>query len=175
MQIPYHRIFSLVTFPLLILFLTADLFAEDENWLRKGDSFPKIIFTNQFEKEAPIAQNTKKVIFVSDMDASKIVHSVLEKDGDSLLNQSESVLISDIHKMPGLITKFVALPKMRSYSYTIHLIREENIGSTIPRKKGLVTLIFLDREKITSIEFVDEAFKLREFINSNHLKTEPKN
>ncbi|TGN13408.1 hypothetical protein [Leptospira ilyithenensis] len=163
-----NKIPSSAILSLLILFLITQLYAEDEAWLRKGDPFPKIKFTNQFEKEATIALKTKRVIFVSDMDASKIVHSVLEKDGDSLLNQSESILVSDIHRMPGLITKFVALPKMRSYSYTIHLIREENTGSAIPRKKGFVTLIFLDQGKIASIEFADETSKLSEFLNSKH-------
>ncbi|WP_411822347.1 hypothetical protein [Leptospira sp. 'Mane'] len=163
---PYS--FKLLYF--LVFLVTTSLSAEDENFLNKGDLFPQINFTNQFEKEALLSLNIKKIIFVSDMDASKIAHSVLEKDGDAILNQSEAVFISDIHKMPALITRFVALPKMRSYTYTMHLIRDENVGSNIPRKKGSLTLISLEQGKIKSIEFADEVSKLNEFLSSNPSK-----
>lgn len=135
--------------------------------LKVGDSLPEINYTNQWEEPSPIATDTKKVLFISDMDASKIIHPILEKEGKGYLESKQAVLISDIHRMPSLITKFVALPKMKSYPYTLRLVKEEKIADPFPRTKGSVTLIQLKEGKITKIFSSNQEAEVKQFLEGN--------
>lgn len=158
----------LVLLPILILNLS--LFAEEPTTptpnLVVGNSLPEINYTNQWEEPSPIPLETTKVIFISDMDASKIIHPILEKEGKGYLEGKQAVLISDIHKMPSLITKFVALPKMKSYPYTLRLVREEKIADPFPRTKGSLTLIQLKAGKITKIQITNLETEIRSFLET---------
>ncbi|TGM47259.1 hypothetical protein EHQ92_04845 [Leptospira biflexa] len=147
-------------------FLTLSLFAEELTTptLKVGDSLPEINYTNQWEEPSPIPSTTNKVLFISDMDASKIIHPILEKEGKGYLESKQAVLISDIHRMPSLITKFVALPKMKSYPYTLRLVREEKMADSFPRTKGSVTMIQLKERKITKIEISNSEAEVKGFL-----------
>ncbi|XDD46740.1 hypothetical protein AB3N60_01210 [Leptospira sp. WS39.C2] len=154
-----------------ILFVFS-LYAEEPTTqiLKVGDSLPEINYTNQWEEPSPIPKETTKVIFISDMDASKIIHPILEKENKGYLESKQTVLISDIHRMPGLITKFVALPKMKSYPYTLRLVREEKIADPFPRTKGSVTLIHLKAGKISKIQISNVEKEVKEFLEENQIK-----
>lgn len=148
-----------------VLFITtASLIAEETQTLQVGNSLPEIAYTDQFEKENPIPLGTTKVLFIADMDASKILHPILEKEGAGYLEKNKTVLISDIHRMPFLISKFVALPKMKGYPYTIRLVREEKLADPFPRTKGFVTLIVLEAGKVKTISQSNSESEIREFI-----------
>ncbi|WP_246834237.1 hypothetical protein [Leptospira bourretii] len=152
----------------LILLLAFSLSAEEPAapTLALGNSLPEINYTNQWEEPSPIPIDTTKVIFISDMDASKIIHPILEKEGKGYLEGRHAVLISDIHKMPSLISKFVALPKMKSYPYTLRLVREEKIADPFPRTKGSLTLIQLKAGKITKIQISNVETEIRSFLET---------
>lgn len=153
-------------FFLLHVTFALSLFAEEQvtQTLKVGDSLPEISYTNQWEEPSPIPKETTKVLFISDMDASKVIHPILEKEGKGYLESKQAVLISDIHRMPGLITKFVALPKMKSYSYTLRLVKEEKIADPFPRTKGFVTMIQLKEGKITKIQISNTDKEVKEFL-----------
>ncbi|TGK51275.1 hypothetical protein EHQ43_01805 [Leptospira bouyouniensis] len=158
----------LVFFVLLTSHLTAEEITPPT--LKIGDLLPEINYTNQWEEPSPIPTDTKKVLFISDMDASKIIHPILEKEGKGYLESKQTVLISDIHRMPSLITKFVALPKMKSYPYTLRLVREEKIADSFPRTKGFVTLIQLKEGKVTKIIISNQEAEVKQFLVGNDIK-----
>ncbi|MCW7488649.1 hypothetical protein [Leptospira meyeri] len=151
-----------------ILFLTLTLSAEEQAapTLVLGNVLPEINYTNQWEEPSPIPMETTKVIFIADMDASKIIHPILEKEGKGYLESKQAVLISDIHRMPSLISKFVALPKMKSYPYTLRLVREEKVADPFPRTKGSLTLIQLKAGKITKIQISNAEAEIRSFLET---------
>ncbi|EOQ89152.1 hypothetical protein LEP1GSC202_1359 [Leptospira yanagawae serovar Saopaulo str. Sao Paulo = ATCC 700523] len=135
--------------------------------LKVGDSLPEINYTNQWEEPSPIPTETNKVLFISDMDASKIIHPILEKEGKGYLESKQAVLVSDIHRMPSLITKFVALPRMKSYPYTLRLVREEKLSDPFPRTKGSVTMILLKEGKVTKIQISNVDTEVKSFLEGN--------
>ncbi|TGL56341.1 hypothetical protein EHQ58_17080 [Leptospira ognonensis] len=143
------------------------IYADETVILIPGDALPSIPYSDQFDKPSPLPNDLEKIIFISDMDASKISHPILLKEGNAYLEKYKTVIISDIHKMPSLISRFVALPKMREYPYTIRLIREEKIGDPFPRNKGQVTCIDIKSDKIIKIEFAENEVALRQFIEAN--------
>ncbi|HMV43962.1 MAG TPA: hypothetical protein PK079_14520 [Leptospiraceae bacterium] len=133
--------------------------------LKVGDEMTLLQFETQKEEKIIISKETRTLIFTSDMEASKIAHELFEKLGDDYLKQNNAIFISDIHKMPFLITKFVALPKMRKYPYSIALIREEGPGFIFPREKGRLTVISLSEYKVSSIQFVENTEDLKNKID----------
>lgn len=152
---------------LLVCFslFTGSVFADDIPLLKKGDTLPDIKYTNASEEESPIPKTTTKIMFIADMDASKILHPFLEERGKGYLEKNNAVLISDIHRMPFLISKFVALPKMKSYPYTIRLVREEKLADPFPRTKGFITLIRLgDDGKVQSVSESNAIDLIQKFI-----------
>lgn len=150
----------------LSFLLTFSLSAEEQATptLVVGNPLPEINYTNQWEEPSPIPSETTKVLFISDMDASKIIHPILEKEGKGYLESKQAVIVSDIHRMPSLITKFVALPKMKSYPYTLRLVREEKVADSFPRTKGSLTLIQLKEGKVTKIQISNLESEIRSFL-----------
>lgn len=137
--------------PVFILLLTIPIFSEE--W-QVGSDFPLEELEDQNGILYTIPKDTKKVFFLSDMEASKILHTFMAPKDPDYLIEKKAVIISDIHKMPGLITKFVALPKMQSYNYRILLIRDNETGTPFPKEKNSITLLRIKKNKITEIRFI---------------------
>ncbi|MCW7491785.1 hypothetical protein ND861_03875 [Leptospira sp. 2 VSF19] len=156
----------LLVYPIFLFALSLSAEEQATPPLVVGNPLPEINFTNQWEEPSPIPAETTKVIFIADMDASKIIHPILEKEGKGYLESKQAVLISDIHRMPTLITKFVALPKMKSYPYTLRLVKEEKIADPFPRTKGSLTLIQLKSGKITKIQISNAEAEIRSFLET---------
>jgi len=135
--------------------------------LQVGDDFKLLEYETQKDEKVSLPQQTKTLVLTSEMEASKIAHEVFEKLGDEYLRQNSIAFVSDIHRMPFLITKFVALPKMRTYNYTIHLIKEEGLSKDFPKEKGKLTIISLDNFKIKSIQFAASAEELKKLLEIN--------
>ncbi len=57
--------------------------------------------------------------------------------------------------MPGLIRKFVALPKMRKYSYSILLDMVPSVTKDLPSQPDKATLIYVRNLRITDIQYVE--------------------
>ncbi len=132
--------------------------------LEVGSEWNLLEFTDQNEKKVNVTQETSSIFFVSDMDASKIVHEVLQSETEESLQKKKLIFISDIHRMPSLITRFIALPKMRGYSYPMALVREKDISNDIPREKGKVSVIALQKFKIVKIDFISTKEELQKFV-----------
>lgn len=137
---------------MLFLFLAFPILAE--TW-KIGDEFPIRELEDQSESLKQIPEDISKVFFTADMSASKIVNSALGEEKPEFLSENKSVLISDIHRMPGLITKFIALPKMKKYPYRLHLIRDDKMGEPFPKQKEKITFLKLKQGKITEIQFLE--------------------
>lgn len=61
--------------------------------------------------------------------------------------------------MPSLITKYVALPKMKEYSFPVLLIDETNKG-LFPVKDDMISIISLHNSKIADVKYVKTANEL---------------
>lgn len=148
---------------IILLFLLSATYLWSDP-LQVGEELSLLQYETQRDEKVTIPTGTRTLVFTSEMEASKIAHEVFEIGGEDYLTQNSTVFISDIHKMPFLISKFVALPKMRKYKYTMHLIKEDGVGSVFPREKGKLTVISLSNFKITSIQYVGSADELKKQI-----------
>lgn len=149
-----------------LLFFILGIFSLYPETLSVGSEWFPRNFKDQFENSLVVNESTVVILFVSDMEASKVANEVLQKETFDSLSKKNIVFISDIHRMPGLITRFIALPKMKGYSYPMALIREPGIAKDIPVEKGKVSIFFLKKFKIIDFQFTNNAENLGKLIQT---------
>ena len=135
---------------LLTIFLGVVAFA---NPLTVNNSVPELKIKDQFEKEHTPDSNVKNIIFSATKDESNTIKEFLNSKGNDFLTTNHIVYVADITGMPSLITKFIALPKMKNYSFPILLVDEEN-KVLFPVEKDKITIITLDNSKITDVKYI---------------------
>ena len=146
---------------LFLLFFISPIYSQT---LQLGDEIPKFEYETQREEKKALSEEVKTLVFTSEMEASKIAHSLFEKEGEEYLKKNFVFFLSDIHKMPSLITRFVALPKMKKYNYSIHLIKESGQGDIFPKQKAMLTVLKLKNLKVLSINYAKDEIELRKLI-----------
>ena len=145
---------------LITAFLGLTLFA---NPLTTGQSLPTLKIKDQFEKEFTIDSNIKTIIFsASKTEGTTIKEFLLTKDKD-YLTTTKSAYVADITGMPSLITKFIALPKMKDYPFSVLLVDEANKG-LFPVKEDMISIISLENGKVTDIKYVKTAAELGQIL-----------
>ncbi len=105
-------------------------------------------------KELKIPTSTTKILITFQKDASEIVNEYLSKKDERFLEKNSAVYIADINKMPTIITKLFALPKLRDFKHTIHLHYEDKFQNIVPKEDEKITLIRLKQQKVESINFL---------------------
>ena len=141
----------------LFLFTTA----QAAELLAIGSTLPNLKLTSQHDKPAIIDAQTTRIIFSADKQTSSMVTDLLDTKPASYLTDTHSVYLADIHKMPSLISKFVAIPQLKERPYEIILGREEADMAMFPREKGCLTLLTVSAQKIDTIQFIcrEDALK----------------
>ncbi len=146
-----------------LFFLSIPIFSAP---ITVGESFSPMTFTDQHETEMVLDAKTKLLLFSGDMDAGKLIHSVFSNTTNSVLKQKQILLVADVHKMPTLISKFVALPKMKKYSYNIALIKDQLSGTIFPFQKGKVTVFYLENLQCKDIQYISTIEELKQVVGN---------
>ncbi len=134
---------------LYLLFFSTILFAE----FIVGDTLPKIILADQFEKQHQVNEKDKLLILTFEKDIAEKVKQYLEVQSTDFLKNKQAKYISDISKMPSLVTSWIAIPKMKKYPFSIMLIYDE-YGKNFSQKNGKITVYRINKNKIISVEFI---------------------
>jgi predicted transcriptional regulator len=129
------------------------------NSLTVGSVIPSLTVKDQFEKMHTVDANIKTIIFsASKTEGTTIKDFLLKKDKD-YLTTNNTVYIADITGMPSLVTKFIAMPKMKDYPFSVLLVDDTNKG-LFPVQEDMISIISLDNGKITDIKYVKTAEEL---------------
>lgn len=124
---------------------------------------PAIKIKDQFEKEHTIDANVKTILFASDKGTSDILKDyLLSKDAD-ILTKNNAIYVADISGMPSLISKFVALPKMKKYPFSVLLLDDTN-KDNFSKEEGKIIVYTLDNSKITNIAKISTKEELEAII-----------
>lgn len=129
--------------------------------LAPGNRMPAISLADQHDVQASIGAETRIVLFARDMDGADIVEEALAEHGAAVLAGAGAVFVSDIHRMPGIITRLFALPAMRKRPYRMLLDRDGTATADLPSREDQVSLIRLDQLEIESVDYFDSAGALR--------------
>lgn len=146
---------------LIILIAFTSLQAEKKKFISEGSRMPELSIEDQHGKIGVLNQDVKFVVFIADMDAADISHPFFEAKGQSFLDANGIYYIADIHRMPSIISKLFAIPKMQDYNYRLFLIRDDQRGQMFPSEEGKVTVIRVNESFLAeSIQIVESKKEL---------------
>lgn len=133
--------------------------------LKVGDKLPNIALTTQHDKAYNFDNSVKSIIMSAEKQSAGMVTDWLDSKPANYLKDTNTVYLADMHRMPSLITKFVALPQLREKAYDIVLGREEADLAQFPREKGCLTFMTIKEKSIESLKFVCSEHELKSTIN----------
>ena len=133
--------------------------------LAVGSAFPALTLEDQHGTVHAIDASLRAVLFSRDMDGGGIIRKALdrplEEDALAFLARHGAVCVADVSRMPGLIRRTIAKPRMRRRPYPLLLDEEGRVTAALPSAAGRATLIRLDALRIVAVEHHDSPEALR--------------
>ena len=121
-------------------------------------------FEDQFAEPISLDHNTKWLIFSHDKDGGDWVKQSLEGTGLSDLASKNAIYVSDISKMPSIITKMFALPKMKKYAFKMALDKTGEATANWPKQASTVTLMQLNNLSVVEVIHANRTEQIEAFI-----------
>lgn len=126
-----------------------------------GERIEPFTLEDQHGESHRVDESVAVILFGRDMSTDKIVKAALEQADPDALRARRVVYVADIDGMPRLVAKLFALPSMRRRSYPMLLDRDGQTTARLPDVAGTVTVLHLDRLKITRVEYLTEPAEVR--------------
>ena len=147
---------------LLTIFLGVVAFA---NPLAVDSTVSELKIKDQFEKEHTLNANIKTILFASDKATSDMLRDYLLplSEKEKIIKKNNAVYIADISGMPSLISKYIALPKMKKYPFSILLLDDTN-KDNFTKEDGKIIVYTLDNLKVTNITKISTPQELANII-----------
>lgn len=129
-----------------------------------GAAFPESQLDDQFGEERAVPGQASWIVFSNSKAADEALSPILA-DFVSGLQAGEIVYLSDISRMPELITTLFALPALKKRDYPVVLVRDEATAESLPARPGCYTLFDLgDDGVIQEVRMVCEEAELRRML-----------
>jgi hypothetical protein len=129
-----------------------------------GQSVTPLELQDQFGKKSTLKVMPKTLIMAFEKGTGATVNEYLTVQEKGYLKKYNAGFVADISQMPNFITEAFALPKMRKYTHTVLLIRDEEQGLRFPAQEEKITVMKFRGNFLTSVEFVSTANELKEAI-----------
>ena len=149
---------------LVLLYPSHPFSAEAELAYAAGDHIDPITLKDQHDVTVSVNEDTRVVLFTTDMPGGKVVSRAIGEEKADFLPDNRTVFLSNISGMPGMVTKMIALPRMRKHPYSIALDRDGETTKRIPTREGNTTILIMDRLEIKSIVFTKEPADVKKAI-----------
>ncbi len=124
-----------------------------------GCLMPDFKIQDQFGKEQSIATDMEVVLFAANKETNAVLVAYFKSKQKDFLEKNKACYVTDISKMPSLIAKIFALPKMRKYTFPVLLLNEEQ-AVFFDKKENFITVYCLKNGKILAIQYVKTAEEL---------------
>ncbi|MHB8920276.1 MAG: hypothetical protein ACYC3A_01045 [Halothiobacillus sp.] len=130
--------------------------------LTAGSPFPTLTLTDQHDKPVILPGVAHAILFANAKAVDEWVNPILTEMGQANLSARQVIYLSDISRMPWMVSKLIALPQMRERNYSAALIRDdqEKAGMPIPAK-GCADLLQLKAGVVESIQSVCTPAELK--------------
>jgi len=120
-----------------------------------GTRLAALELTDQHGQTRRVDAATRVLLFSRDMGGGRLIQKVLETDGAARLERYGAVYVSDVSRMPGLVRRFIAGPKMKRRPYPMLLDEEGEATASLPSQEGRATLLRLEGLEVTAVVFSD--------------------
>ena len=152
---------------LILIALIATIVSADALEISSSlNSLDKFEYKNANNDKLKIPSNVKTIIISYEKYIGKLINKYLESQNPSYLDELNAVFIADISDIPSFFIRFVALPKIRKYKYTIYLQYEDEFSEFIPAKDKKITIIKIQNHKVKSISYVSTQSELKKALES---------
>ena len=129
--------------------------------LDAGDPVAPWTLLDQHDQPFTLNEQTRTLLVARSMEGAKMVNQALDGKPKGFLESRQTVFLADIQKMPALIARMFAIPKMRDYSYRVVLDRDARIA---PRYAG-------DEDKVLWLQMRDgRLVSQRQFGSAEQLR-----
>jgi hypothetical protein len=108
-----------------------------------------------------VGARVRRLLVTRDMKAGDIVKETLADAGAGHLDDRAAVYVADVSRMPALVTRLFALPKLRRRPYRMLLDRDGETMARFPSEEGRVTVLHLDAGRITRVVHAATVAELR--------------
>lgn len=125
--------------------------------LAQGSTFPALALTDQHDKPVTLPGAAHAIVYANAKAVDEWVNPVLTDFEPANLSAKHVIYLSDISRMPWMVSKMIALPKMRERNYSAALIRndEEKALARLPTPaKDCADVFHLNAGVIASIQSV---------------------
>ncbi len=130
--------------------------------IQLGETVAGYTLEDQFGKEHRIEKMPRTVILSFEKSTGAVANEFLAAQRNDYLSQNDAVFIADIARMPGIVTTFIALPRMRRLSYTILLSYDDEFRTKYPVRKTMLTVLhFGEESQVTQIQFIRDPVALQ--------------
>jgi len=119
-----------------------------------GGSLPRFRLADQHDAPYELDPAVTLLVVTHDMDGGTIVRETLGETPQATLDARGIVYVADIGGMPALVSRLIALPRMRKRPYRVVLDRDGAVTRELPAAAGKATVVRLDALRVTSIEQV---------------------
>ncbi len=118
---------------------------------------------NQFGEPYKGVGGGALVMLVAGMKVKDMVRETLAEVDPGCLQDGRVIYLANISGMPKLVSKLIAVPRLRDLSYPVWLDYSGEVTSGLPFHKGQVTLLSLgESHKVTEVSFTDTQAILNE-------------
>ena len=118
--------------------------------LAVGDPMPPLALEDQHGKAGSIA-GARVVVVSRDMEAGDVVKKALAGRDQAFLDQHAIVYVANISGMPALVTRLIAMPRMRERPYRMLLDRDGNATKDVPSVAGRPTVLAVDDGRVVRV------------------------
>ncbi|MGD9833047.1 MAG: hypothetical protein AB7U92_09885 [Piscinibacter sp.] len=125
--------------------------------LRIGEPVPSMALEDQHGKAVALPAQARWLLFAPDKAAADLAQQWIRSRGPGALEALGAVYLADISGMPSLVTKLIALPRLRELPFPVVLARDASLTADWPRRAGQLTLVALDGGRVLRIEHAATA------------------
>lgn len=124
--------------------------------------------TDQFDKSWVKDQPIKYILFTADMEAYKQLKATFEqkKINQEFLVKNQIGVLADTSKMPKLVAKLFAIPKMKQLPYSIYLDQTGQITADWKREPATISVLLQDSNSWKLYKFLKNSDELKSWLSS---------
>ena len=141
--------------------------------LLQAQTLDLVNFQDQWGNAQNLNPETRWLVISRAMSSGDIVKDTFDALSIEDPQKYDMLYVADISGMPGLISKFVALPKMRNYAFPIALAREKgqltDMGIPLEEPEW-ITVLTLQSLEIEGVESFNDPASFSAFLRESVLQ-----
>jgi hypothetical protein len=154
--------------PLVLAIACALAAAASAEPLGEGDVVDPFSLEDQRGVVHPVGADVRLILISRDMDGGALLKEALEDAGadEAWLAERKAVYVADISRMPGLVARLFAIPRLRGRGYPVLLDRDGAVTARLPTADQRASVIRLDALRIASVVHAESADAVRAAIEA---------